>query len=653
MTGKDSDPLSTLDELTEQLDEEKRQHENYAHQIAERMEQLQQRRNEIAKLRQEVAPLISEREKYAQGIKDIHEEERTAEREEKVLENELTERRQRYHGIAQQIKNTEKSREDEISKAEEERQSEIAAINEKYDNRITDVKKTAEAEIAQLQEGRRKMVGPTKEMVRKYKDKKDEHSELAQQRREKEKDLIESTKMISACLGQIEEHRKYIKDNSLENFLKSIRPKDMALDPAPSDEEIVQLYDGDPAGIPEDMQLPEPETIRSGTGLEGLDIMDYKPEGAAEEADADTDSLEELEQQLDEEDDEDVSFLNIDDADLDAVVDIPHEEDHGEMNTLLDEISDEHKALVETAAQNSLGPENGKKQASAGSYSVQNPEQKEDVGDVIYLDDGKEKQAKDSAVIGKMGIKRVPDKSKELHEGASDLEKAVADIHGWRYSTERGLGRASIQYTGQGEDKEPHRMIECFDMSLISLMLDSAEKMLNEAAKFPEVIDEENVVLNEDNIDYLSKKSEEFKTSYVALTGTVETVIRLYAPQLNKVISEYMKHEEDMDDSILDDAELDREKSMMLHPEMTRKLEQTILKDILNEHQVKNMFLANLVDVSEGPQYLSEIELNRLVSDLRDTKKYLEATMTQEEWEKAVSGVAYAFTQKGCEIITP
>jgi len=91
----------------------------------------------------------------------------------------------------------------------------------------------------------------------------------------------------------------------------------------------------------------------------------------------------------------------------------------------------------------------------------------------------------------------------------------------------------------------------------------------------------------------------------------------------------------------------------MLHPEMTRKLEQTILKDILNEHQVKNMFLANLVDVSEGPQYLSEIELNRLVSDLRDTKKYLEATMTQEEWEKAVSGVAYAFTQKGCEIITP
>lgn len=544
---------------------------------------------------------------------------------------------------------------DKVTEKIIEKESKKKEINRKTDSDIQTIEQTGQDILNRFTTDSKKLEEKTLETQRRIEENRQKCKDLYKKRDEYSLKLKEKELAISGFMDKVSRltSQEYV-------------PPDQRLEPAPDESEAADLYEEEPEEIsdtiagmeaPDDADvvehisdLPDPiEDEGESPHLTGIksELSGYQDQIGLNVEEGVFQSSNEKKQE-----DGDLSFLNIGDDDLDAVVNIPFEDEHAEADAVLNNVSEQTRVLAEDAAEKVAGPVNGKNDKTDGSYSMipAKSDEKQN-GDVIFLDDGKKHS--DTTPIGKIGVVKVKDKSKELPEDASDLEKAVANTRGWKYSTERGLGRASIQYTRQGEDKEPHRMIEYFDMSLISLMLDSAETMLNEAANFPEIIDEEHVVLKEDNIDYLSKKSEEFKKAYVALTGIVETVIRLYAPQLNKVVSEYIQHQEDMDDSILDDAKLDRENSMVLHPDMARKLEQTILKNILKEHQVKNLFQTNIVDVSEGPQYLSEIDLNSLVSNLRDTKKYLEAAPTQEEWKKAVSGVAYILTQNGYEIITP
>lgn len=660
MTGKKPDPLSTLDELTEKIDEEERQHKNYAQQIAIRMEQIQQRRDQLAKLRQEVEPLISEREQYANTIKDLQDKEDELQSSLTSLEKELADRKQRYNGIAQQIKNTKTAMDDDVRRAEEERQAELEEINKKYDRMIADIKKTADTETAKLQSDREKIEGPTREMIHEFKSKKGDHDRLAEQRKKKEQELIEANNAIGEYLNRIEEHKDYLKTNTLEKFLAQTKPKDLALEPAPSDEDVTKLYDGEDQEAPEELQLEEPEHTRSGTGLEDLGALNFtldepeqsgkaqaeeekeddyelNPEEAAEapaqtpeDAQEDPEELEELE-------------FDLEDADLDSIVDIPFEDEHEDSPDPGSEPSANGK-LAEEAAQKALGPEGEADRPGFGTYSVNNKDKGEVEADIIYLDDGT-KQEKGRSVLGKVDVKKIPDPGKALSEDASELERAVQKAEGWNYRTERGFGMAYAEYRpGKDDNAEPAR-IECFDTKIIDLMLESAEKMLEEAKNFPEVADEDNVTLTEENIDYLSRKSEEFKTAYVALTGATEAIIKAYNPQLNNAISAYM--EGDSEDT--DELDIENGKHCILHPEMARKLEQSVLKNLLSEHQVKNLFKPNLVDVSTGPQYLSEIDLNSLAGSLKETMKYLEANLTQDEWNKEMEGAEKVLAEKDLE----
>ncbi|MBW2997381.1 hypothetical protein KY349_03520 [Candidatus Woesearchaeota archaeon] len=225
----------------------------------------------------------------------------------------------------------------------------------------------------------------------------------------------------------------------------------------------------------------------------------------------------------------------------------------------------------------------------------------------------------------------------------SPLEEVIEGK--WKYQSERGISKG-VLYCRPDKQKEFTVMkIEYLDsMSMISVLRSSAYHMLDIAQK---EFNDDTVMLDSKKIEQLSRNSEHFRSSYNIFTQTVKTFVEGYNNSMNDVISLYIEKGKDIPQDKIDSADIESGKGVVSHPELIRKLKDTVLPGILSRHNMKSMFSKELQGVDAELELLDVIHLNDVIDRLDETMKYLSFYQTTKEMKDCIEGIEYLLDKRG------